>query len=701
MNTFISEIRNLARFCNFGDSLDAMIRDRLVCGINDDQIQKRLLSEGDQLTLTKAVTLAQAMETATKDSQLLQPQGVSVQMVKDKRETRNILCYRCARPGHSPANCRFQSAKCHKCQKIGHIMRACTAQRPTKAVRQVTHEEAPQDDDDFGIQNAEYSLFNLNSTSNQPFQVVVIVDNQQVPMEIDTGAAVSLVSEETYKKLWPHKPLQQATIVLKTYSGEQLQLCGSMEVDVVYGTQHCTLPLLVIKGNGPSLLGRDWLKHFELDWKAIYTPQRETLEVVLAQHKDVFQESLGTLNGYSAKIHVDASAKPKFFKARTIPYAYKLKVEEELDRLVKLGIIEPVQFAEWAAPIVAVLKSDKKSIRICGDFKLTVNSVSKVDRYPIPKIDDLVATLSGGQKFTKLDMSQAYMQIMLSEDSKQYVIINTHRGLFRYNRLPFGIASAPGIFQRVMESILKDIPGVVVYLDDILITGHTDADHLRSLQETLSRLERAGLRLRKEKCSFMGSSVTYLGYRIDKEGLHPLADKVKALKQAPQPRNITELRSFLGLLTYYGKFLPHLPSVLAPLYELLRRNVPWNWESRQEVAFNKAKELLTSSKVLVHFDPKLDLILACDASSYGVGAVLAHRMTDGSEKPIAFVSRTLTESEQRYAQIEREGLACVFGVTKFHAYLYGRHFTLITDHKPLASLFSEHRAVPTQASARI
>ena len=136
---------------------------------------------------------------------------------------------------------------------------------------------------------------------------------------------------------------------------------------------------MVIKGNGASLLGRDWLKHLELDWKAIYTLQRETLEVVLAQHKDVFQEGLGTLNGYSAKIHVDASAKPKFFKARTIPYAYKLKVEEELDRLVKLGIIEPVQFAEWAAPIVAVLKSDKKSIRICGDFKLTVNSVSKVD----------------------------------------------------------------------------------------------------------------------------------------------------------------------------------------------------------------------------------------------------------------------------------------------------------------------------------
>ena len=210
------------------------------------------------------------------------------------------------------------------------------------------------------------------------------------------------------------------------------------------------------------------------------------------------------LKDYSAKIHVDPAVRPKFFKARPIPYAYKLKVEEELDKLTKLGIIEPIQFAEWAAPIVAVLKSDKKSIRICGDFKVTVNSASKVDRYPIPKIDDLFATLGGGQKFTKLDMSQAYMQIPLSEDSKQYVVINTHRGLFRYNRLPFGNASAPGIFQRVMEGVLKDIPGVVVYLDDILITGQTDADHLKSLQETLSRLERGRTKVAKEEVQFHG-----------------------------------------------------------------------------------------------------------------------------------------------------------------------------------------------------
>ena len=168
-----------------------------------------------------------------------------------------------------------------------------------------------------------------------------------------------------------------------------------------------------------------------------------------------------------------------------------------------------------------------------------------------------------------------------------------------------------------------------------------------------------------------------------------------------QARRMSELKSYLRLLSYYGRFMPHLPSVLAPLYKLLRHDSPWHWTSKEKAAFAKLKELLTSSHVLVHFDPQLELVLACDASAYGIGAVLAHRMLDGSERPIGFASRTLSEAEKKYSQIEKEGLACVFGVKKFHSYVYGRHFCLVTDHKPLLTLFNERRAIPPQASARI
>ena len=252
-----------------------------------------------------------------------------------------------------------------------------------------------------------------------------------------------------------------------------------------------------------------------------------------------------------------------------------------------------------------------------------------------------------------------------------------------------------------MELMLRDIPGVVVYIDDILVTGPTEAEHLRSLEEVLKRLAKAGLRAKKHKCQFMKPQVVFLGHVIDDKGIHPVPSKVKAIQDAPRPKNVAELKSYLGLLTYYGKFMPSLSTHLAPLYHLLKSNVKWKWSADQERAFLKSKELLTSSDVLVHFDPSLPIVLACDASQYGIGAVLAHKMPDGSERPVAFVSRTLNDAEKNYAQLEREGLALIFGVKRFYSYLFGYPFTLITDHKPLLGLLSECKSTSPQASARV
>ena len=224
-------------------------------------------------------------------------------------------------------------------------------------------------------------------------------------------------------------------------------------------------------------------------------------------------------------------------------------VEKELQRLKTLGIIKPVKSSNWAAPIVPVLKPDRKSIRICGEYKLTTNKVSRLEEYPLPKVEDLFSTIAGGITFTKLDMSQAYQQLVLDDDSKEIVTINTHKGLFCHQCLPFGVSSAPGIFQRAMETILTGIPRVLVYLEDILITGSSQEEHVSNLEEVLSRLQQAGLRLRKDKCKFMVS--TYIGHIIDANGLHPVPDKLKAVKNAPNPQNVTELKAYLGLLTYY------------------------------------------------------------------------------------------------------------------------------------------------------
>ena len=227
----------------------------------------------------------------------------------------------------------------------------------------------------------------------------------------------------------------------------------------------------------------------------------------------------------------------------------KDKVEEGLHRLESLGIITPVKHSKWAAPVVPVLKHNG-SIRLCGNYRVTINQASKVDTYPLPRVEDLFAAMSGGKVFSKLDMSQAYLQLPLDDTSKELVTINTYKGLFKYNRLLFGVSSAPAVFQRCMESLIQGCKGVAICLDDILITGKTVEDHLVNLDKVLSIMATAGLKLNKTKCEFLLSKVEYLGHLIDGSGLHPTKEKVNAIQEAPQPHNVTELRLFLGIINY-------------------------------------------------------------------------------------------------------------------------------------------------------
>jgi hypothetical protein len=224
-------------------------------------------------------------------------------------------------------------------------------------------------------------------------------------------------------------------------------------------------------------------------------------------------------------------------------------------------------------------------------------------------MEDLFSRLSGGVSFSKIDLSDAYCQLEVDESSRNILVINTHRGLFQYTRLPFGVASAPAIFQREMDKLLQGHQNALCYLDDLLVTGSSTEDHLNNLHRVLATLQEAGIKLHPSKCSFMQPSVEYLGHRIDAEGLHPMQSKVDAIEKAPEPSNVEELRSFLGLLTYYGKFLPNMSTLLAPLYQLLHKNQVWKWGTCEKNAFMKAKQQLSASSLLVHFDESKEVQL--------------------------------------------------------------------------------------------
>ncbi|XP_037930536.1 uncharacterized protein K02A2.6-like, partial [Teleopsis dalmanni] len=355
--------------------------------------------------------------------------------------------------------------------------------------------------------------------------------------------------------------------------------------------------------------------------------------------------------------------------------------KKEVDRLTNAGIWKPVKFSQWASPIVLAPKADG-SIRICGDFKQAVNAQIDIEQYPLPIRESLFHKINCGQHFTKIDLKDAYLQMELDDEAKTIMVVNTPLGLFQYQRLPFGIASAPAIFQRYLEQLLQGVEGCGNYLDDIIISAPTFQQHISRLEQVLHKIE-------------------YLGRQISAKGILPDESGLKAVKNLQPPKDLKQAEAFMGKVNYYHNFIPNFSQLSAPINMLRRKNVKFTWGTAQQQAFTALKTHILNAAQLAHYQEDLPLVLATDASSYGIGVVLSHTYVDGTERPIAFASKTLDIHQRRYSQIEKEGLAIVFGVKRFHQYLYGRRFTLVTDHKPLVSIFNPIHQLPSMTSHRL
>ncbi|CAK1591615.1 unnamed protein product [Parnassius mnemosyne] len=252
-----------------------------------------------------------------------------------------------------------------------------------------------------------------------------------------------------------------------------------------------------------------------------------------------------------------------------------------------------------------------------------------------------------------------------------------------------------------MEGLIGGQEGVLCLLDDVLITGRDDAEHAARLRAVLQTLQEAGLTLQREKCEFYKDEVNYLGYVIDSEGIHPAPSKVESIVNTPAPKNKRELQAFLGLYNFYERFIPHKATIFEPLHRLLDSSQTWTWSEREQSSFDMAKSLLAFDLTLVHYDANKPVVLTCDSSEYGVGAVLSHEMEDGQERPIAMASRTLHAHERRYSQLDKEATSIMFGIKKFHNYLMGRNFRIITDHKPLLGIFNPKKPMSNMLSPRL
>ena len=362
-------------------------------------------------------------------------------------------------------------------------------------------------------------------------------------------------------------------------------------------------------------------------------------------------------------------------------------VKDELDRMQRLGVIEPVETpTEWCAGMVVVPKTNGR-VRICVDLTKLNEEVYR-ERHPLPAVDQTLAQIAGARLFSKLDANSGFWQIPLASESALLTTFITPFGRYHFNRLPFGITSAPEHFQRRMSALLRDFEGVICLIDDILIYGNTQEEHDEWLLAVLNRLEEAGLTLNRDKCEFSRREVKFLGHILSQDGVRSDPDKVAAVVNMEEPMTVKELRRFLGMVNQLSKFMPHLAEMTKPLRDLLSKKNQWMWGQAQKLAFSSIKDALTKSPALALYDPNLETTVSADASSYGLGAVLLQTQANGERRPVAYVSRSMTPTESRYAQIEKEALALTWACERYSDYLIGLQFKIETDHKPLVPLFS-------------
>lgn len=705
---YIANLRTLSSWCNFTD-LERMLRDRLVCGMRDAKLQYELLKK-DKLSYQDVVDAMFTYESAGKDARMIQDaaaadtpattpttstgvEPMDINAVQSKPSVR--LCYRCG--DQHAGECRFVNTVCRYCKKKGHLEKICLSKKRN------TNRNVNFADDQEDQLNGVYCV--QSTCRVQPYEVETSLAGMPVRMQVDTGASFSIINEGTWRSLSSHLPratLRPTQLTLRTWTKTPVPLLGQAMLPVRYKQVSRDLCVIVAKGTGPNLLGRDWLAplNITVDINFVSNCADREMNQAIEGFDEVFKDGLGTYRGHPVMIHLKKGATPKFLKARPVPYAIKERVEKEIDRLEGEGVLRPTSYSEWATPVVPIIKKSG-DVRLCGDYRSTVNEATESDTYPMPTANEVFATVAGGRYFTTLDLERAYTQVVVDEDTSKLLTLNTCKGLYTVHRLAFGVKACPGIFQRLMSSLLAGIRGVAVLIDDIIICGHTMPEMQERLDKVLERIKKAGLRLNKNKCKFAKKQVEFLGFIIDSEGIHPAPSKVESIVNTPEPKNKRELQAFLGLYNFYERFVPHKATILEPLHRLLETTQSWKWTEHEQNAFDTAKRLITFDLTLIHYDLKKPLVLTCDSSEYGVGAVLSHEVGGEPERPIAMASRTLHTHERRYSQLDKEAAAIMFGITKFHNYLTGRHFRIVTDHKPLLGIFDPKKPMPNMLSPRL
>ena len=616
-------------------------------------------------------------------------------------------CKNCGGDFPHRLKCPAIGVECHYCHKKNHFISVCR-KRIKNSRRQHLREivEDVSEESDLGIN--EKSELNHDSdpevsyglkcdqvshiNSKVPCMTLKINDVETKSL-IDTGSSLNIINERVIQKMSPRPRLQKSKVKAYAFGQKKpLAIKGKYTCTVESDQKFTTAEFHVVADNNETIISYQTAVSLNII-PSIRSVTEKQYSDLCDKYAKVFQ-GLGKLKDREIKFHIDESVVPVAQSPRRIPFHLRDKVEKELERLEKMDVIEPVNGATpWVSNLVVAPKANTlNDIRLCVDMR-KANQAIKRERHVTPTIDDIVLELNGSKVFSKVDLYKGFHQCVLSEESRNMTVFATHVGLRRYKRLNFGVCSAPEIFQNEIRQVIEGLSGTLNISDDIIIHGKTRAEHDRNLKSLLQRLSEKGLTLNRDKCEFGQNKIKFYGFVFSEEGFSPDPEKVEAIKNVERPKNQAEVRSFLGMTNYVSRFIDNYSTLTEPLRRLTRQDTGFVWTEEQAKSFNLLKESLVSDAVMTYFDPSKPSELWVDASPVGVSGILIQ-----NNKIVSYGSRALSPTEQRYSQTEREALACVWGCEHFHLYLFGKEFTLITDHAPLESIMN---GVKTIQSARL
>ena len=695
IDTFVTTLRLRAASCEFGIQTESMIRDRVVLGCPDRQVQERLLREAD-LTLQKALDVCRAAEATKQQIKSISADSAAINLVRgqthahDSKQQSTTPCDRkCGNCGgtHPPKSCPAFGKLCNTCHKPNHWAKCCRSAKskfnPQSAQRHRSKSRTRQSLHSVGeVQQSIDSTLHISSCSTDTdscWWKMFNINGININCKLDSGAEANIMSADTFGLL-KHKPkMRMSNTVLSSYTNDKLKPFGTVLLRLRHRGKSYLTEFYIVDSSSATLIGLPTCQTLDVLRRIDVVHHSSTAENIIHEYADVFS-GIGCYPG-EHHIVLDTSVKPVIHAPRRVPLSLQPKLKQKLDSLVEAGVlIEQNEPTDWVNSLLTVEKKDG-SLRLCLDPK-DLNKAIKREHYAIPTVDDITAQLHGKTVFTIIDMKDAFWQIKLSEQSSKLCTFNTPFGRYSFRRLPFGISSAPEVFQKWNENAFGDIPDVYVVFDDLIIAVNNDQEHDATLRRVLDRARELNIRFSKNKIQLKVDQVKYLGHILSADGIRPDPDKIKAIVDLKQPVDKKELLRFLGMLTYLSKFIPNFSDATAPLRALLRTDIPWTWSEQHVTAFSHLKQLVVTAPVLRYFDSSKPAVIQTDSSSSGIGSCL---LQDG--QPVAYASRALTDAETRYAQIEKELLAVVFATEKFSQYIYGRLTTIHSDHKPLESIF--------------